>query len=90
MILFDPKYKLDSDGQNGSGTPLKVDIDKMHTYRDAIRDDRGRHVVHSAHVLYPGQTTLYGDIGALGANPQETHLLQTKIRTCLLQLDPKG
>ena len=29
MLLFDPKYKLDADDQ-GSGLPVKSDVDKMH------------------------------------------------------------
>ena len=84
VILFDPKYKLSSDGLKNASTPLKADIDKMHTYRDAIRDDQGQHVVQSAHILYPGQTTLYGEgIGALGANPQDMSQLQAELRRLL-------
>jgi len=33
IIIFDPKYKLDSDGiggDNSMGQPKKIDIDKMH------------------------------------------------------------
>lgn len=81
VILFDPKYKLDSDGQDSAGSPLKADIDKMHTYRDAIRDTGGHRVVHSAHILYPGETLLYGaEVGAIGANPQERATLQSQLR----------
>ena len=85
VILFDPKYKLDSDGQESTSSPLKADIDKMHTYRDAIRDEWGGRVVHSAHILYPGQTVLYGaEVGAIGANPQEGALLRAQLQHLLL------
>jgi hypothetical protein len=58
VYLFDPKYKVDAgDGQR---KPIKEDIDKMHAYRDAIRDqDQGR-VVDTAAILYPGPRVDYG------------------------------
>ena len=57
LLLFDPKYKLrsefiaapiddDDDPLFGeAGQPKKVDIDKMHAYRDAIRDEQLQPVV---------------------------------------------
>ena len=51
--VFDPKYKL-AGSETGPAEPLKADIDKMHAYRDAIRDGEGTHVVRSAAILYPG------------------------------------
>jgi predicted component of viral defense system (DUF524 family) len=60
--LFDPKYKLDSEeleGEDPQARPKKVDIDAMHSYRDAIRDERGNRVVRYAAILYPDQTQMY-------------------------------
>jgi hypothetical protein len=57
VYLFDPKYKLDGEpleSAGGAGKPKKVDIDKMHAYRDAIRDRDGRRAVRYAAILYPG------------------------------------
>lgn len=56
----------------GSGKPKKVDIDKMHAYRDSIRDlDDGRAVQYAA-ILYPGLSVEYGDgIAALAAHPSD-------------------
>jgi predicted component of viral defense system (DUF524 family) len=34
--------------------PKKIDIDKMHAYRDAIRDLGDQPVVDSAAIVYPG------------------------------------
>jgi hypothetical protein len=76
VLLFDPKYKLDGEAlaEDGSdGKPEKVDIDKMHAYRDAIRDPEGRRVVEHAAIMYPGPTQIfeYG-IEALSAYPGTT------------------
>ena len=59
LVLFDPKYKLDADDER-SGIPVKSDVDKMHSYRDAIRDPLGEHLVRFAATLYPGRTQCYG------------------------------
>ncbi len=56
VIIFDPKYKLDSDEAEGEirdARPKKVDIDKMHAYRDAIRMNDERVVTYAA-ILFPG------------------------------------
>lgn len=71
LHLFDPKYKLASE-ENGNYTksPLKVDIDKMHAYRDAIRAGDGNHVVASAAVMFPGNDTIIADgLIAVSARP---------------------
>ncbi|MHC0037943.1 DUF2357 domain-containing protein [Pseudoneobacillus sp. C159] len=76
VIIFDPKYKLDSEEWNNEenevakGKPKKVDIDKMHAYRDSIRDRDGQLVVMYASILYPGKTIHYFDgLGAIKAYP---------------------
>lgn len=69
LHLLDPKYKLAAYEQ-GKNKPIKEDIDKMHAYRDAIRDQADQRVVHSAAILFPGDDRVYGDgIGALGLLP---------------------
>ncbi|MGC4044879.1 MAG: DUF2357 domain-containing protein [Armatimonas sp.] len=62
LYLFDPKYKLDSEIERLSSQPKKLDIDKMHTYRDAIRDSQGNLVVQFAAILYPGKTIAFSGI----------------------------
>ena len=73
VYLFDPKYKLDGEGTlsaPGYTAPLKVDIDKMHAYRDAIRGKDRNRAVRFAAILYPGETYAYPDgIEAIGALP---------------------
>lgn len=50
ILVFDAKFRMEADGAGVKNT----DLDKMHTYRDAIRD------VIGAFALYPGtQTALY-------------------------------
>ena len=71
LFVFDPKYKLDSEGQDEeglAGRPKKSDIDKMHAYRDAIRGDEGRQVINYAAILYPGPSQHFGgNVAALQA-----------------------
>jgi predicted component of viral defense system (DUF524 family) len=84
LYLFDPKYKLDSetDAAPGDGKPKKVDIDKMHAYRDAIRGIDDRRAVRYAATLYPGPETRYGEmIEALSARPLEPDLLDERLQT---------
>src|SRR5205823_10600896 len=72
VIVFDPKYKLDGTVRDDEGTsrPLKADIDKMHAYRDAIRNANGTRVVRYAAILYPGETEAFSnEIGALCCRP---------------------
>ncbi len=68
VVILDPKYKLDSEEL----APQKADIDKMHAYRDAIRDANGQAVVRAAWILYPGQTVPFcPEVQALRAVPGE-------------------
>ena len=74
LFVFDPKYKLFSDatGSSNSERPVKEDIDKMHSYRDAIRDSNNRRPVHLAAIFYPGPEQWFGDgVVALHAMPGE-------------------
>jgi predicted component of viral defense system (DUF524 family) len=50
-----------------------VDIDKMHAYRDAIRDTANEHAVEFAAIIYPGATTESFGAGleAISARPGE-------------------
>lgn len=97
IILFDPKYKLrseqvsleeedESEQSPQPGTPKKVDIDKMHSYRDAIRDSELRRVVQYAAILYPGKECRYADdIEALHANPLSSSHLTARVREVLME-----
>lgn len=71
LLVLDPKYKLDSEDQvPDTGKPLKVDIDKMHAYRDAIVLESGQRVVGHAAILYPGQNERFGkNISAIRCLP---------------------
>lgn len=82
VLLFDPKYKAEGSFETGSDTmrPVKPDIDKMHAYRDAIRDEQERHVVSFAATLYPGKTVRFrGGIAALCARPSAVDALRADI-----------
>ncbi|KAF0159551.1 MAG: hypothetical protein FD159_492 [Syntrophaceae bacterium] len=91
ILIFDAKFKGQRDSfygdERGDGTIGKwreEDIDKMHTYREAIRN------VSGAYILYPGEeaaiysahnsTGIYEGVGALplkpeaGARPVQRHL----------------
>jgi hypothetical protein len=73
--IFDPKYKLVSEGSDPSATgrPVKSDVDKMHAYRDAIVDQQHRRVVEFAATLYPGATEHFGAaVAAIRAVPGES------------------
>ena len=86
LYLFDPKYKLDSeaDAEAGDGKPKKVDIDKMHAYRDAIRGPSDERVVRYAAILYPGPAIQYGDrIEALPARPLEAEHFDRELERVL-------
>ena len=71
LWVFDPKYKLDSEGldeEGLAGSPKKTDIDKMHAYRDAIIGENGKRAVEYAAILYPGPSQHFGgNIAALQA-----------------------
>lgn len=50
--------------------PIEGDSNKMRTYRDAIRDRRGRRIVTYAGIVYPGEGRDYsGEVGALQGVP---------------------
>jgi predicted component of viral defense system (DUF524 family) len=81
----------DGDLEGESGQPKKVDIDKLHAYRDAIRDVRLRPVVSHAAILYPGKTVQYdGGVAALSALPNDPTPLVDAVKDTLrtaLQLE---
>ena len=83
LLIFDPKYKLDSElsaDSDSVGRPKKEDIDKMHAYRDAIRDRSKKRVVALASILYPGPTQIFGKgIAALRALPGEGEKLRANV-----------
>jgi predicted component of viral defense system (DUF524 family) len=83
LLLFDPKYKLQSEegADAGDGKPKKIDVDTMHAYRDAIRTADETRVVAYAAILYPGPETRFGDgIEALPATPLDASALEQRVR----------
>jgi hypothetical protein len=86
VTILDPKYKLDSETQTTvdpeeadipKGRPKRQDIDTMHAYRDAIRDEADDRPVRYAAILYPGPTESFGDqVAALQAHPLHARALQ--------------
>ena len=88
LFVFDPKYKLDSedrdDEEGRTGRPRKSDIDKMHAYRDAIREEDGERVIEYAAILYPGPSRHFGDdVAALGAVAGREAELQAELDSIL-------
>ncbi|MFT3866563.1 MAG: DUF2357 domain-containing protein [Solirubrobacterales bacterium] len=87
VYLLDAKYKLDGEAAESGvpdGKPLKADIDKMHAYRDAIRDVDGERVVHLAAILYPGESRFFDSgLAALSALPGADQILCTQIKDLL-------
>jgi hypothetical protein len=87
IYIFDPKYKLQSEqqeGQQAKARPKKVDIDAMHSYRDAIRDDMGDHIVRFAAILYPGPTERFEEgLAAIHADPRDADGARGTIRDAL-------
>lgn len=89
LWLLDPKYKLDSERGAGAsddadttppGEPKKVDIDKMHAYRDALRDAAGAPVVRLAAILYPGPDRTYSrGLAAVSARPANRDAFRTQV-----------
>jgi predicted component of viral defense system (DUF524 family) len=73
VYIFDPKYKLTIDKADKeiiTTDPVIDDINKMHVYRDAIRDKEGKSVVDYAAILYPGTPKSYSlGIDAIQAYP---------------------
>lgn len=100
MLVFDPKYKLasefaapdvnvqaetDTSVLASAGRPAKIDIDKMHAYRDAIRSIEGASAVTFAAILYPGTESLfYGrDIAAFAARPLTVNVTKRELASFL-------
>ena len=83
LYLFDPKYKLEGEPleADGGAKPKKMDIDKMHAYRDAICDASGRQVVEYAAILYPGSGKVFPEAGveAISAKPAESATLHERL-----------
>ena len=93
VLLLDPKYKLvsEDEGEPGDGTPKKTDVDKMHAYRDAIRDVGGRHAVEHAATLYPGKSVAYGaDVSAIHSYPGEESEMRKRVRKLVEDLVGDG
>jgi hypothetical protein len=67
-----------------------VNIDKMHAYRDAIRDQTGTRVVRYAATRYPGAEKHYAEgLEALSAYPGLEKSLEEKIEVLMREaLDP--
>ena len=90
VLIFDPKYKLESEelaDEISDGKPKKVDIDKMHAYRDAIRDGEDVRRVEYAAIIYPGASDEEFGAGleALAARPGEDALVKARIRDVLAE-----
>jgi PD-(D/E)XK nuclease superfamily/Domain of unknown function (DUF2357) len=84
VFIFDPKYKVNE--VTGDSRPDKADIDAMHAYRDAIRDDADRHVVEHAAILYLGAAYVFGaGLSALAARPGRVAELRQAIRDTVAQ-----
>lgn len=90
--IFDPKYKLESEtGPSGDenaetlpGTPKPQDINAMHAYRDAIRNEHDERVVELAAILYPGQSVAYGHgLAAIQALPNSARQLDDELASVL-------
>ena len=84
VLIFDPKYKLDSeqvDGEITDARPKKIDIDKMHAYRDAIRNANDERIVTYAAILYPGPPPVpFGrGIEAISAVPGHADVLDRRL-----------
>lgn len=85
VYLFDPKYKLESEQREGNmgnkSGPKKEDIDKMHAYRDAIRDREQQRIVQYAAIMYPGEYIHFDDgLEALNAYPGLELSLEERLR----------
>ena len=86
IYLFDPKYKLADSSTGSAGQPTKPDIDKMHAYRDAIRDSTDRRIVKYAAILYPGATVAFGHgVDALSALPSTRVELASHLQNVIAQ-----
>jgi len=83
LWLWDAKYRLGDQLKR----PEKVDLDRMHAYRDALRLASGDTVVDMACILYPGPSQVYAPgLMALQASPLASQQLQTDLRQQISQL----
>jgi predicted component of viral defense system (DUF524 family) len=90
ILILDPKYKLISEMDKESNEidtkPKKIDIDKMHSYRDAIRSIDGDLVVKFAGILYPGKSVKFGEsICAIQAYPTKNQEFMSMLDEILSQ-----
>jgi hypothetical protein len=83
LLLLDPKYKLDGEfGDEAEVTPKKIDIDKMHAYRDAIVHGPERErIVNFAAIVYPGPECRYHRVAALSGRPEQARELHAGLYT---------
>jgi hypothetical protein len=83
VLVCDPKYRLEGEVSEGlvpDGKPKKADVDKMHAYRDTIRDEQGRHVGEYAAILYPGPGVRFDEgLEALQAVPGREQGLEARL-----------
>jgi predicted component of viral defense system (DUF524 family) len=94
-LVFDPKYKLESEeleGEVTDGKPKKVDTDKMHAYRDAIRDAVDQRPFEFAAIIYPGAASERFGAGleAIAARPGADAAIEQEIRSILLRALQSG
>ncbi len=76
----------DGSGPELVGKPKKIDIDKMHAYRDAIRDRSDQRVVDYAAIVYPGPLVKYGGgVAALPGYPGSAELLTSEVEDVIRQ-----
>jgi predicted component of viral defense system (DUF524 family) len=81
-LVFDAKYRLDSE----ESEPKGEDIDKMHTYRDAIRIGEDEHrFIRAAFILYPGTAARTYYSGRVGAIPLRPGSSLDEIRRVIVQ-----
>ncbi len=77
--LLEDNQEQNSAASTGSGRPKKVDIDKMHTYQDAIQDQLHNQVVQYAAILYPSSDiACTKGLEALRAYPGQEKKIYTK------------
>lgn len=81
-LIFDAKYKgnrpgfyCEEDSRGEIKEPKNEDIDKMHTYREAIKDVKGSFILYPGikNVIYPrhGANSMTDGVGALALRPGE-------------------